>query len=54
MIGRIAIGVVIGTVGTLVMWGAGPAWYPLALIASALPCGWLRASQLRARGAARP
>jgi len=35
-----AIGAAIGTVGMIVMWGVGPAWYPLALIASALPCGW--------------
>ncbi len=34
------IGVVVSTVGTIVMWGHGPAWYPILLIAVALPCGW--------------
>jgi len=43
-----AIGMAIGTVGLLVMWGAGPVWYPLALIAGALPCGWAGA-RLHAR-----
>jgi hypothetical protein len=46
-----AIGMAIGTVGMIAMWGAGPAWYPLALIASALPCGWAGA-RLHARGVA--
>ena len=47
-----AIGAAIGTVGMIAMWGAGPVWYPLALIASALPCGWVGA-RLHARGVAR-
>ena len=51
------VGIVISGVGTIVMWGAGPAWYPLALIATALPCGWigggLRERQLAVRGAVR-
>jgi hypothetical protein len=38
-----AIGVVLSTAGAIAMWDAGPAWYPLALAASALPCGWLGA-----------
>lgn len=46
------VGVAIGTAGAVVMWGAGPAWYPLALIAVTLPCAWtggaLRVKQLRA------
>jgi hypothetical protein len=43
-----AIGATIGTVGMIAMWGVGPAWYPLALIVSALPCGWAGA-RLHAR-----
>jgi len=36
-----AVGVVFSLVGMIAMWGVGPAWYPLALAAVALPCGWL-------------
>ncbi len=32
------IGVVLASAGTIAMWGVGPAWYPLALIAIAIPC----------------
>jgi len=35
------IGVVLSVAGAAAMWGAGPAWYPLGLAASALPCAWL-------------
>jgi hypothetical protein len=39
------IGVVLSTVGAVVTWNAGPAygpkWYPLSLIATALPCAWI-------------
>jgi hypothetical protein len=35
------IGTVLAALGGIVMWGAGPAWYPVALAASALPCAWL-------------
>jgi hypothetical protein len=35
------IGTVLATLGAIAMWGAGPAWYPLALVASAMPCAWL-------------
>lgn len=35
-----AVGVVLSTVGAIVMWNAGPAWYSLAVIAIALPCAW--------------
>lgn len=35
-----AIGVVLSTVGAVVMWDAGPAWYSLAIIAISLPCAW--------------
>jgi len=53
------IGLVLSTVGAAVTWNMGPAfgphWYPLALIATALPCAWvggkLREMQLRARPA---
>lgn len=50
-----AIGVVLSTLGVMATWGKGPAfgpmWYPLGLVASALPCawlgGWFRMRQLR-------
>jgi hypothetical protein len=45
------IGVGISLVGMVAMWGAGPAWYPLALAVSALPCAWLGGT-LRARALA--
>lgn len=32
------IGVAMASAGTVAMWGVGPAWYPLALIAIAVPC----------------
>lgn len=35
------IGLVLSIGGAAAMWGAGPAWYPLGLAASALPCAWL-------------
>jgi len=37
------IGVLLSSAGTIAMWGAGPAWYPLALIAVAIPCSLLGA-----------
>jgi hypothetical protein len=47
------VGVVISAIGAIVMWDAGPAWYSLGILASALPTSWiggqLRARQLRAR-----
>jgi len=53
------VGLVLSTVGAVVTWNKGPAfgphWYPLALIATALPCAWaggkIREMQLRARPA---
>jgi hypothetical protein len=48
-----ALGVAIGIVGAAVMWGAGPAWYSLGIIAVTPPAAWiggqLRARQRRAR-----
>jgi hypothetical protein len=38
-----AIGLVLSIAGAIAMWDAGPAWYPLGLAASALPCAWLGA-----------
>jgi hypothetical protein len=35
------VGVLLGTAGTVAMWNAGPAWYPLTLIAVTMPCAWL-------------
>ena len=51
------VGVALSIAGAVVAWGKGPefgpTWYPLALIAIALPCAWaggkLRVRQLRAR-----
>jgi hypothetical protein len=49
------VGVVACTVGAVTTWdrGLGSHWYPLALIALAMPCAWaggrLRAIQLRGR-----
>ena len=48
------IGLVLAVVGAVVTWNKdlGPHWYPLALVATALPCAWaggkLRLMQLRA------
>ena len=48
------IGLVLAIVGAAVTWNKdlGPHWYPLALVATALPCAWvggkLRLMQLRA------
>ena len=51
------VGLVVSIVGAVVTWNRGPAfgphWYPLTLIALAMPCAWaggrLRGVQLRAR-----
>ena len=48
------LGLVVSIVGAMVTWnrGLGPHWYPLALVATAMPCAWaggrLRVMQLRA------
>lgn len=42
------VGVALATLGAIVMWELGPAWYSLANIAIALPCAWIGA---RLRGA---
>jgi hypothetical protein len=34
------IGVVLSTVGAIVMWEHGPGWYSIANIVIALPCAW--------------
>jgi hypothetical protein len=38
-----AIGLVLGTLGALatIPMDLGPAWYPIAIAATALPCAWL-------------
>jgi len=54
-----AVGLALSTAGAVVTWNRGPAfgphWYPLALVATAMPCAWaggrLRLMQLRARPA---
>ena len=42
------LGLVVSTSGAVATWNAGPAfgphWYPLALIATAMPCAWAGAS----------
>ena len=35
-----ALGVLVSTAGAVVGWDWGPHWYPLLLIAVAMPCGW--------------
>lgn len=39
------VGVIVSTLGAVLTWNKGPAfgphWYPLALIATAMPCAWL-------------
>ena len=38
------VGLALSTVGAIATWGRGPAfgphWYPLAVIAIAMPCAW--------------
>jgi len=51
------LGLAVATAGAVATWNAGPEfgphWYPLALIATVLPCAWAGASlylwQIRAR-----
>ena len=51
------VGLILSTVGAVTTWnkGFGPHWYPLALVATAMPCAWLggklRLLQLQARSA---
>jgi hypothetical protein len=35
------VGVVVSIAGAIIMRGAGPPWYPLALVVLAMPCAWL-------------
>lgn len=46
------IGVGLSTLGAVVMWGVGPAWYPIALAIVALPAAWL-GGWMQQRGRAR-
>jgi hypothetical protein len=54
-----AVGLALSMVGAGVTWNRGPDfgphWYPLALVATALPCAWvggkLRGRQLRSPSA---
>lgn len=43
------IGVVMASAGTVAMWGVGPVWYPLALIAIAVPCSVWGGRMFRAK-----
>ena len=51
------VGLALSIAGAVVTWnrGLGPHWYPLALVATAMPCAWvggrLRLMQLRAQPA---
>jgi hypothetical protein len=39
-----AVGLVLATIGAVTSWNKpelGPHWYPLALVATALPCAWI-------------
>jgi hypothetical protein len=52
------VGLVLSIVGAVVAWNKvatlGPHWYPLALVATAMPCAWvggkIRVMQLGRRG----
>ena len=46
-----AIGLVLGTIGAIasIPMKLGPAWYPISLAVTALPCGWLGGVLHRAR-----
>lgn len=50
------VGLILGIVGAVATWNAGPEygakWYPLALIASSLPCAWIGAKLHLQRSAA--
>ncbi len=35
------VGIVAGTIGTIVGWNLSHHWYPIALVIAALPCTWL-------------
>jgi hypothetical protein len=56
-LGGSVVGLGLSTIGAVVTWNKGPAfgphWYPLALIALAMPCAWaggkLRETQLQER-----
>jgi len=47
------VGLVLSTVGAVATWNRGPAfgpkWYPLALIALAMPCAWVGGRIARTR-----
>lgn len=53
-----AIGFVLATLGAVATWNEGPAfgphWYPLALVATALPCAWLGGRLFLTQQASRP
>ena len=52
------VGLVLSTVGAVATWNKGPAfgprWYPLSLIASALPCAWAGGKLAAGQRPARP
>lgn len=43
------IGLVLSTVGAVVMWDIGDQWYPVALAISTLPCAWIGGRLAQAR-----
>ncbi len=52
------VGLALSTAGAVATWNAGPAfgpkWYPLSLIATALPCAWAGGKLLDVQSRARP
>jgi hypothetical protein len=41
------VGIALATAGTIAMWGQGPLWYPLLLVAITLPACWVGARLAR-------
>jgi hypothetical protein len=35
------VGFAVSFVGTIVMWGTPPDWYPMSLVVVAIPCAWI-------------
>jgi hypothetical protein len=47
------IGLVLSVAGAIAMWSAGPGWYPVSLVVTALPSTWLGGILHRGRHAGR-
>ncbi len=35
------VGLALSIAGSVAMWGTGPAWYNLGIVATAIPCAWV-------------